>query len=112
QRSGRRADLPPRRRAARPPAVSGLEHVLVLGAGQMGSGIAQVVAASGRRVFLLDPAPGAVEQAFETMRRSLTKLGADPDETLTRVTPVGELVAADLMIEAVSEDQTVKEDVF
>ena len=90
----------------------GLEHVLVVGAGQMGGGIAQVVAASGRRVSLLDPAPGAVEHAFAAMRRSLTKLGIDPDETLPRVTPVDELVAADLMIEAVVEDAAVKEDVF
>ena len=52
--------------------------MLVVGAGQMGGGIAQVVAASGRRVSLLDPAPGAVERAFETMRRSLAKLGARP----------------------------------
>jgi 3-hydroxybutyryl-CoA dehydrogenase len=89
-----------------------LEHVLVVGAGQMGGGIAQVVAASGRRVSLHDPAPGAYEGALETMRRSLAKLGADPDETIARVTPVSELVAADLMIEAVVEDAAVKEDVF
>src|SRR5438874_3984354 len=89
-----------------------LEHVLVVGAGQMGGGIAQVVAASGRRVSLLDPAPGAVERTFGTMRRSLTKLGVDPDETLARVAPVDDLVEADLMIEAVVEDAAVKRDVF
>jgi 3-hydroxybutyryl-CoA dehydrogenase len=92
------------------------EHVLVVGAGQMGGGIAQVVAASGRRVSLHDAAPGAVERALETMRRSLVKLaekgGPDPDETLGRVEPVGGLVAADLMIEAVVEDERVKEDLF
>ena len=53
-----------------------LERVLVVGAGQMGGGIAQVVAASGRRVSLHDPAAGATERAFEAMRRSLAKLGA------------------------------------
>src|ERR687885_727692 len=63
------------------------EHVLVVGAGQMGGGIAQVVAASGRRVSLHDAAPGAVERADD-------------------------LVAADLMIEAVVESAPVKEDVF
>ena len=47
------------------------EHVLVVGAGQMGSGIAQVVAASGRRVSLHDAAPGAVERGLEAMRTSL-----------------------------------------
>ena len=86
--------------------------MLVVGAGQMGGGIAQVVAASGRRVSLHDPAPGASERAFETMRRSLAKLGAEPEEVLARVTVVDALVAADLMIEAVVEDAAVKEDVF
>ena len=46
-------------------------HVLVVGAGQMGGGIAQVMAASGRRVSLHDAAPGAVERGLETMRKSL-----------------------------------------
>jgi 3-hydroxybutyryl-CoA dehydrogenase len=91
-------------------------HVLVVGAGQMGGGISQVVAGSGRRVSLYDAAPGAVERGVETMRRSLAKLaekgGPDPDEVLGRVEPVEELVPADLMIEAVVEDAAVKEDVF
>src|SRR2546423_8593468 len=82
----------------------------------MGGGIAQVVAASGRRVLLHDAAPGAVERGLETMRRSLARLaekgGADPDEVLARVEPVEDLAAANLMIEAVVEDAAVKEDVF
>ena len=73
------------------------EHVLVVGAGQMGGGIAQVVAGSGRRVSLYDAAPGAVEHGLETMRRSLGKLaekgGANPDEVARELTdaliPVG-----------------------
>jgi 3-hydroxybutyryl-CoA dehydrogenase len=92
------------------------EHVLVVGAGQMGGGIAQVVAASGRRVSLHDAAPGATERGLATMRRSLEKLagkgGAEPDEVLSRVEPVDDLVAADLLIEAVIEDAEVKQDVF
>ena len=91
---------------------SQLPHVLVVGAGQMGGGIAQVVAASGRRVSLFDPAPGAVERALERMRRSLAKLAAEPDETLERVGEVGEIVEADLMIEAVVEDLAVKQEIF
>jgi 3-hydroxybutyryl-CoA dehydrogenase len=93
-----------------------LEHVLVVGAGQMGGGIAQVVASSGRRVSLYDAAPGAVERGVATMRRSLEKLaekgGADPDEVLARVEPVEELVPAALMIEAVVEDAAVKTEIF
>jgi 3-hydroxybutyryl-CoA dehydrogenase len=92
------------------------EHVLVVGAGQMGGGIAQVMAASGRRVSLHDAAPGAVERGLETMRRSLTKLaekgGPDPGDVLARVEPVDDLVPAELMVEAVVEDAAVKEDVF
>jgi len=92
------------------------EHVLVVGAGQMGGGIAQVVAASGRRVSLHDAAPGAVEGGLEAMRKSLMKLaekgGADPNVVLARVEPAREIVAADLMIEAVVEDAAVKEQIF
>lgn len=92
------------------------EHVLVVGAGQMGGGIAQVVAASGRRVSLHDAAPGAVERALEVMRRSLGKLaekgGPDPDEVLARIEEVDDLVPADLMIEAVVEDAEVKRELF
>jgi 3-hydroxybutyryl-CoA dehydrogenase len=90
--------------------------VLVVGAGQMGGGIAQVVAASGRRVSLHDSAPGAVDRGLDAMRKSLAKLaekgGPDPDEVLARVEPVGDLVPADLMIEAVVEDAVPKEEIF
>jgi 3-hydroxybutyryl-CoA dehydrogenase len=82
----------------------------------MGGGIAQVVAASGRRVSLHDAQPGATEKALGVMEKSLAKLaekgGAAPDEVLERVSPVEDLVAADLMIEAVVEDAAVKEDIF
>jgi len=82
----------------------------------MGGGIAQVVASSGRQVSLYDAAPGAVERGLAAMQKSLARLaekgGADPGEVLGRVTPVEELVPADLMIEAVVEDAAVKEDVF
>src|SRR3954463_16615969 len=92
------------------------EHVLIVGAGQMGGGIAQVVAGSGRRVSLHDAAPGAVERGLEAMGRSLAKLaekgGPDPATVLALVAPAPEIVAADLMIEAVVEDATVKTEIF
>ena len=92
------------------------EHVLVVGAGQMGGGIAQVVAASGRRVSLHDAAPGAVERGRGVIRKSLERLaekgGADPDEVLARIQRADDLVPADLMIEAVVEDAAVKEEIF
>jgi 3-hydroxybutyryl-CoA dehydrogenase len=82
----------------------------------MGGGIAQVIAASGRRVSLHDEAPGAVDRALGTMRKSLGKLaakgGADPDDVLARVVAVDDLVPADLLIEAVVEDADVKTEIF
>jgi 3-hydroxybutyryl-CoA dehydrogenase len=82
----------------------------------MGAGIAQVVAASGRAVSLHDPFPGATERGLEAMRTSLERLagkgGADPEGTLARVSPVTELVDADLMIEAIVEDLDAKADLF
>jgi len=92
------------------------EHVLVVGAGQMGGGIAQVVAASGRRVSLHDEVPGAVDRALGAMATSLGKLaekgGADPDDVIGRVAAVDDLVSADLLIEAVVEDADVKTEIF
>jgi 3-hydroxybutyryl-CoA dehydrogenase len=82
----------------------------------MGGGIAQVVAASGRRVSLYDPFPGATDRALATMEKSLGKLaekgGADPDEALRRVMVVEEIVPATLMIEAVVEDLETKSEIF
>jgi 3-hydroxybutyryl-CoA dehydrogenase len=88
------------------------EHVLVVGAGQMGAGIAQVVAASGRRVSLHDPFPGAVERGLAAIEKSLGRLGADVEGTLARIEPADGVVAAELMIEAITEDATAKEELF
>ena len=83
----------------------------------MGGGIAQVVAASGRRVSLHDSAPGAVDRGLETMTKSLERLAAkdaevDPADVLSRVQPVDDFIPADLMIEAVVEDAGVKQEIF
>jgi len=92
------------------------DHVLVVGAGQMGGGIAQVVAASGRRVSLHDAAEGAVERGLQTIERSLTRLaekgGPEAGAVLARIEPVDDLVPADLLIEAVVEDAAVKTVLF
>src|SRR5712692_3149132 len=105
----------PRCRERRLAAVN-FEHVLVVGAGQMGAGIAQVVAASGRRVSLHDAQPGATERALQTIRKSAAKLeekgGPPVQEVLERVEPVEDLVRADVMIEAVVEDAAVKQEIF
>ena len=90
--------------------------MLVVGAGQMGAGIAQVVAASGRRVSLHDAQPGATDRALDAMHKSLGRLeakgGPPAEEVLARVEAVDDLAPADLMIEAVVEDAKVKEEIF
>ena len=92
------------------------EHVHVVGAGQMGGGIAQVVAASGRRVTINDAVPGATERALEKMAGSLAKLaekgGPDPDAVLARIEPADDLIPADLLLEAAIEDLEVKKGIF
>ena len=92
------------------------DRVLVVGAGQMGAGIAQVVAASGREVLLHDALPGAVERGLETIARSLGKLhekgGPDPETVLPRITRVESVTGADLMIEAIVEDPAAKKALF
>ncbi|HEY7706069.1 MAG TPA: 3-hydroxyacyl-CoA dehydrogenase NAD-binding domain-containing protein [Gaiellaceae bacterium] len=92
------------------------QHVLVVGAGQMGGGIAQVAAAAGCRVALHDAAPGATDRALETIARSAAKLaekgGPDPDEVLGRIEQADDLAPAQLMVEAVVEDADVKVEIF
>ena len=92
------------------------ERVLVVGAGQMGAGIAQVVAASGREVLLHDAAPGAVERGLGTIERSLAKMhekgGPEPSGVLGRIAPVDALVKADLLVEAIVESAAAKKELF
>ncbi|MFN0155222.1 MAG: 3-hydroxyacyl-CoA dehydrogenase family protein [Gaiella sp.] len=92
------------------------ERVLVVGAGQMGAGIAQVVAVSGRSVLLYDAQENAVERGLAVIAKSLAKLhekgGPEPDTVLERIEHVPEIAPADLMIEAVVEDAEVKKEIF
>jgi 3-hydroxybutyryl-CoA dehydrogenase len=92
------------------------ERVLVVGAGQMGAGIVQVVAASGRSVLLHDTLPGATERGLEGIARSLGKLhqkgGPEPGPVLERITAVDSLGDADLMIEAIVESAEAKRELF
>ena len=92
------------------------ERVLVVGAGQMGAGIAQVVAASGRSVLLHDTLPGATERGVGAIASSLGKLhqkgGPEPGPVLERITAVDSLGEADLMIEAIVEDADAKKALF
>ena len=55
----------------------GIRHVLVVGAGQMGAGIAQVLASAGLDVSLFDSAPGAAAKALMQIDERLVRLKKD-----------------------------------
>ena len=94
----------------------------VVGAGTMGSGIAQVAAEAGVEVLLFDPVDGATARARERVAGYLGRkvekgqLSAeDASAGVERIRPVSGLegvAAADLVIEAVPEDLELKRDLF
>ncbi len=99
-----------------------IRTVAVIGAGQMGSGIAQVVAAGGYEVKLYDIASDRVTLALGEIAASLARRAsrglsteAEAQAALQRITAVATLVEAaraDLVIEAASEEEVVKKGVF
>ena len=103
-----------------PPLQGG--RVLVVGAGIMGVGIAQVAAQAGHAVLLFDARPGAAQQAAAGLGATLDglvakgKLAAEAAESaLSRITPLAALEDAeriDLVIEAIVEDLQAKRALF
>jgi len=99
-----------------------IETVGVVGAGQMGSGIAHVMALAGYSVRLNDIDEGALGAALETIRRNLDRqvsrgkvTQADQDAAMERITTtldIADLGATDLVIEAATEDERIKEKIF
>lgn len=99
-----------------------IRTVAVIGAGQMGSGIAQVVAAGGYEVKLYDIAPDRVtlalgEIAASLARRSARGLSTEAEaqaalQRISAVATLAEAAKADLVIEAASEEEAVKKGVF
>ena len=94
-------------------------RILVIGAGLMGAGIAQVAAQAGHEVLLHDSRAGAAEAAKAKLAQTLDGLAAKgrltPDAaqaTLARITPVVALATADLVIEAIVENLDVKRTLF
>jgi 3-hydroxybutyryl-CoA dehydrogenase len=103
-------------------AVRAIKHVLVIGSGLMGAGIAQVAAASGFRVDLVDAEQSALDQARERIASSLNRLEmagklSDVQEAiLERITFTLDLEGAarraDLVIEAIIEALEPKRALF
>lgn len=102
--------------------VEDVKKVGVVGAGTMGSGIAQVVASNGRDVILLDVSDSALDRGMKAIGNSLGRLVKkgdikedDSKSILSRVktsTKFEDLADTDLVIEAVFEDLNVKKETF
>lgn len=100
-----------------------IKKVAVIGAGTMGSGIAQVCAASGYEVRLTDVSGGMLEKALANIEKSLARFVSknkissdDMKAALSRLYTTTDLVEAvkdvDLVIEAVFEDLEIKKEIF
>jgi len=96
-----------------------VRRITVIGAGQMGAGIAQVAAVAGFDVTLTDVAAGQLERAMMVMQGSLTKLvekgrleQADSEAAVLRIRTSAEIADADLLIEAATENVDLKLGIF
>lgn len=97
-------------------------NVAVVGAGTMGSGIAQVLAQNGKKVVLLDISSEVVERGRGKIEKNLSRLvkkekmtEAQSSEIMSRIsatTSYNDISGCDLVIEAVFEEMDVKKDTF
>ncbi len=102
--------------------MSDLSNVLIVGAGVMGTGIAQIVAQSGHTVLLYDACSDHVQSALATLEKTLDRLVCRQKitlnqalETRSRIHPaasLAEAAAADMVIEAITEDLEAKMSLF
>lgn len=102
--------------------ASDVKNVLVVGAGTMGNGIAQVCAQAGMTVTLTDVSAAVLERGMQNIGKSLSKLvekgkldGAAKDATLGRISASGDTTAAssaDLIVEAIPERMDLKLELF
>lgn len=99
-----------------------IKKIMVIGAGQMGSGIAQVCATASYRVVLQDMNEEALLKGIEGIKRQLTRAverermtQAEMDQALANITTTSDLQAAedvDVVIEAAVEKLEVKQAIF
>jgi 3-hydroxybutyryl-CoA dehydrogenase len=103
-------------------ATPTIQSVGVIGAGQMGNGIAHVAAQSGLPVTMIDVKAEALEKALLTIRKNMdrqvtkgTLSAEDRDAALARITTATDMSAlagADIVIEAATEREEVKKSIF
>ena len=94
----------------------------VIGAGQMGNGIAHVAAASGLEVIMNDIAPDLVERGFEAIRKNLNRgvekgrmTEDERDTVLGRIktsVDLKDMAPADFVVEAATENEPIKFQIF
>ncbi|KQN92066.1 3-hydroxybutyryl-CoA dehydrogenase [Sphingomonas sp. Leaf67] len=99
-----------------------MKTIGVIGAGQMGAGIAQVAAQAGYRVLLSDVSADRAQAGKDGIARQLARAVAkekiaqdDADAALGQIEPIGDLAAmgpCDLVIEAATEREAVKRQIF
>jgi len=99
-----------------------VDRMAVIGAGQMGAGIAQVAAQTGIQVVLADSTPELARKGFDRMAAGLSKLvekgkasTADRDALLGRIKVAGRLedcAGVQLVVEAIVEDERVKKELY
>ena len=99
-----------------------IRKVGIIGTGQMGSGIAHVVALSGYDVLLSDLSKERVDKGLEAIGKNLSRQIAsgkiteeESKQALARISyaeSYQDLADADLVIEAATEDETVKRKIF
>ena len=102
--------------------MSTIKTIGVIGAGQMGSGIAHVCAASGYDVILTDIDEEILQKALAAIARNMDRLvqkgkmqEADKDAALARISTGTDLALfkdADLVIEAATENEALKREIF
>ena len=96
-----------------------IHRITIVGAGQMGAGIAQVAAVAGFEVTLTDVAAGQLERAMMVIQGSLTKLTekgrieqVDAEAAVLRIRTSAEIADGDLLIEAATENVDLKLRIF
>ncbi|MBZ9740735.1 MULTISPECIES: 3-hydroxybutyryl-CoA dehydrogenase [unclassified Mesorhizobium] len=102
--------------------MSKIETIGIIGAGQMGGGIAHVSALSGYKVLIYDISPDRIEKGIATISGNMARqVGSGKldeklrNQAMARIASaptMADLAGADLVIEAATEDETVKRKIY